>query len=941
MKDQVRSILENAVFAFVLFLGMLVSCKGDRNNLSNNLDAEKLFTFQVYPMLESRCFGCHGDDPGEIEGDFDMRTRKGMLKGGESGLPALVPGEAAASAMYVAATREDEDFSMPPKENDKLSQGEINDLFAWIEADAPWPSDKRRQELIAAGGWDYKGKVEVATSEALSENWANRKYNPNDIWAFYPLREVAIPWETVGNDSTQNPIDAFINKKLQEYQLVPAPKTDKLSWIRRAAFDLLGLPPTTKEIDEFLADESDDAFAKVVERLLASPHYGEQWGRHWLDVVRYADSDGFSNDYVRPNAWRYRDYVIRSFNQDKPYNQFVIEQLAGDELNPNNHEMLIATGFLRMGPWEHTSMSIEAETRQYFLDDVTNAVGETFLSQPLRCARCHDHKFDPIPTRDYYAIQAVFATTQFAEIPVPFLERENIDQLEIEKERVLALLKKAEVESTNITKKEEYHARRWMEAKGLKYLPKRERRRLPENQQPPRYLGLTNQELGYRKLLQKRKQRYTRELDGFEELAFAVYNGPRRVINSNRILRLPENIEGEMDQSFILTGGSVYAPSDLVQPGILSALVSLQDSTKTNGVTDLNTEISQEMSLRRLDFANWIVNPDNPLTSRSIVNRVWQYHFGKGIAENSNNFGVTGKQPTHPDLLDWLAQEFIASGWSLKYLHKLIMTSQVYQRSSSHPDFEQVNQKDPENKYLSWFHPRRLEAEEIRDAMLLASGELNKTVGGYPVRPEMHQEQALQPRHVMGSIAPAYQPSPTPEQRNRRSIYALKLRGLIDPMMEVFNQPMPDLSCERRTSSSVTPQVFMLFNDRSVRDRAVALANLLKSEYPNLDTQIEAAIQKILNRQGLPDEVSVATQFLGKMQSYHKENPFPAEQYPLKVEREMFEEMTGEIFHFVEELDVYHNYQADMKSWEVDAETRALADFCIVLFNSNEFIYVY
>ena len=603
--------------------------------------------------------------------------------------------------------------------------------------------------------------------------------------------------------------------------------------------------------------------------------------------------------------------------------------------------MMIATGFLRMGPWEHTSMSIEAETRQYYLDDVTNAIGETFLSQPLRCARCHDHKFDPVPTRDYYQVQAVFATTQFAERPVPFLEMENIDQLKVEKERVLAMLEQAEAENTAIIRKEEYHARQWMESNGLKYLPKRERRRLPENLQPPRYYGLTNQELGYRKLLQKRNQRYTRELDGFKGLAFSVYNGPRRVVNSNKILRLPESTDGDIDSSFILTGGSVYAPTDVVEPGTLSALASLQDSTKVNTVGDLNVEISHEMNQRRLDFANWIVSRDNPLTSRSIVNRVWQYHFGKGIAENSNNFGVTGKQPTHPDLLDWLAQDFMANGWSLKYLHKLIMTSQVYQRSSTHPDLDQVELKDPENKYLAWFPPRRLEAEEIRDAMLLASGELNKSIGGFPVRPEMHLEQALQPRHVMGSIAPAYQPSPTPEQRNRRSIYALKLRGLIDPMLEVFNQPMPDLSCERRTSSSVTPQVFMLFNDRSVRDRAVALANRLRSEYPEIETQIEAAIKEILNRPGRSEEVSVASEYLQKMLTYHQNNPFPEEKYPLEVEREMFEEMTGEIFHFVEELEVYRDYQPDMKSWEVDAETRALADFCIVLFNSNEFMYVY
>jgi len=927
----------------LILTGALVSC--NQNNglgVTQDLDAEKLFTFQVYPLLESKCFTCHGGDQKEIEGDFDIRTLKGMLKGGESGEPALLPGNAKASPIYFAASREDEDFAMPPKDNDKLSQGELNDLFAWIEAGAPWPGEKRRQELITAGGWNYYGKVAVTTSDALTESWANRKYNPSEIWAFYPLRDHAIPWESVDNDSSLNPIDAFVDKKLQEYQLEWAPKADKLTLIRRATYDLLGLPPSPLEIKAFVEDNSHDAYVKVVDRLLESPHYGEQWGRHWLDVVRYADSDGFSNDYIRPNAWRYRDYVVRSLNDDKPYNQFVVEQIAGDELDPKNSENLIALGFLRMGPWEHTSMSVEAETRQYYLDDVTNAVGETFLSQPLRCARCHDHKFDPIPTKDYYQIQAIFATTQFAERPAPYLEAENTGMLPEEKKRVLDLLDKAKKEQRRVNQKEEYFARKWMEDRGMKYVPKKERRLMPENQKPPVYYGLTNQELGYRKLLQKRVQRYSKEMDGYEGLAFSVYNGPRRVLNSNRILRMPEDTEGDLDDSFILTGGSVYAPSDKVSPGILSALPSLQDSLKSQQPQfTLDAEISHNRDLRRLDFARWVVNPENPLTSRSIVNRVWQYHFGKGIAENTNNFGVTGKQPTHPELLDWLAMNFMENEWSLKALHRLIMNSEVYQRSSSHPNQQRLSLTDPNNKYLSKFEPRRLEAEEIRDAMLFASGELNPTVGGYPVRPEMHPEQALQPRHIMGSIAPAYQPSPTPESRNRRSIYALKLRGLVDPMMEVFNQPMSDLSCERRTASSVTPQVFMLFNDRSVRDRAIALANSLRSTYPDLNNQLSAAISQTLNRPANEAEIAKARIYWEKMVAYHRENTFPIEELPISVEREMFEEMTGEIFHFVEELDVYKNYQADLKTWEVAPETRALADFCIVLFNSNEFIYVY
>ena len=325
-------------------------------------------------------------------------------------------GNAKESPLYIATIWTDPDFQMPPKENDRLTDAQMDMLEAWIDGGAPWPDAMRRDEILAEGNWDWGDEVPVKTSGALSENWANRRYKGEDLWAFYPLKEVVLP----KNFKKKNPIDAFIQQKLKEEGLKPTSKADKRTLIRRATYDLIGLPPTPEEVETFLADKSEDAFENLVERLLASPKYGEQWGRHWLDVVRYADTDGFANDYARPNAWRYRDYVIRAFNDDKPYNEFIMEQIAGDEMNPQNPEMLIASGFLRMGPWEHTGMSIVAETRQFYLDDVTNGVGESFLSMPLRCARCHDHKFDPIPTKDYYRIQAVFATTQFADRKLHF-----------------------------------------------------------------------------------------------------------------------------------------------------------------------------------------------------------------------------------------------------------------------------------------------------------------------------------------------------------------------------------------------------------------------------------------------------------------------------------------------------------------------------------------
>ncbi len=895
-------------------------------------DAEKIFAYEVFPLLESKCFACHGDDPDDIKGQLDIRSREDMLKGGESGKPALHPGDPERSPILLAASRLDEDFAMPPKANDSLSQDQLKWLYRWIQGGAPWPDVARRDTLLAAQDWNIDGARTVQTSQARSRSWASRRYQEHDLWAFLPLQPQEVP--NLGAD--HHPVDAFIDAQLQKHKIKSAPRADKRTLIRRASFDLIGLPPTPEQIEAFLQDDRPDAFAHLIDRLLASPHYGEQWARHWLDVVRYADTDGLSNDYMRPNAWRYRDYVIRSFNADKPYDAFIREQVAGDEIDPDDPEMLIATGFLRMGPWEHTGMSVAAETRQRFLDDVTNSIGESFLAVPLRCASCHDHKFDPIPTKDYYRMQSVFATTQFALREAPFLAEENLDGMEEEKNRLEAWLAKTLEQQREITAKEESAARNWFSARGRKYLTKRARAKLPEGQKPPRYYGLTHQDLGYRKLLQKRVQRLNRAKSRFEPMAFSVYSGPSRPVHSARPILMPASMEGPADSTFVLTGGSVYAPEEYVRPGGLSAL-----STLRAGAQPLQDEFPNEMQGRRLGLAAWLSSENNALTLRTIVNRVWQYHFGKGLAENANNFGATGKKPTHPALLDWLAAKFVEDGWSIKKLHRLIMTSEAYQRASHHSQRDKLQQVDPDNTLLAVFTPRRLEAEELRDAMLLVSGELNLELGGLPVRPEVNQEVALQPRHIMGSIAPAYQPSARPRDRNRRTIYAEKYRNMPDPMLEVFNQPTAELSCERRTTSSVTPQVFNLLNSKNSRDRSVAMAARMRSEATDLEDQIRWGMERAWSRTPSGDEVRWAAEFVRRMEKEHETSSLSEEAYPTEIKREMFEEMTGETFAYTEQLDVYSDYTPDLKPWEVDSLTRALADLALVLFNSNEFIYVY
>lgn len=929
----INRLLYPALF-LAIGLGLQLSSCGPSTASESPDDAEEFFVFEVLPLIQSKCLSCHGDDPNKIEGELDLRSYEAMLRGGEHNKEIIVPGRPEFSPLYMAITREDPDFSMPPKERDALTENEIQAFYSWIVSGAPWPDDKEVKRIGASTGPGKRSLVKVATSGGQQEHWDQRYYRPQDLWAYKPLKKPPIP-EAYQNS---NPIDAFIDQKLTEVGIKPGPKASKENLIKRVFYGLTGLPPSPEEVEAFLTGNDDNAFEKLIDKLLASPHYGEHWARHWLDVSRYADSDGFSNDYARPSAWRYRDYVIRSFNSDKSYDQFILEQVAGDELDPGNPENLIATGFLRMGPWEHTGMSVAAETRQYFLDDVTNIVGETFLATPLNCAKCHDHKYDPIPTKDYYQIQAVFASTQFAERPAPFLPDENLAYIPQEKERVEAWLERIESERKVLEKKEEAAAKAWYQEKGRKYLPKNVRRKLDQQDHPPRYVGLDFADLGYRKILQKRDQIEKRNLERFEPLAFSVYSGPLREVRSNNKMTMPEKLEGKVPDTFILKGGSIYAPTDEAKPGVLTVLH--HDSTSSKDFAE-SSQLHSDVTGRRLQFGQWLTHPENPLTARVMVNRIWQYHFSKGLAENSNNFGATGKSPSHPELLDWLASEFVENRWSIKHLQKLILTSKAYQRANHHPEMDKIKIKDPNNKYLAYHSARRLDAEEVRDAMLAASGELNKSIGGIPIRPEIPLEVALQPIHTMGSVAPAYQPSPLPNLRNRRSLYIERKRAIENPMLQVFNQNDNDVSCEKRDASTVVTQAFTLLNSENIRDRALALANKLSHQIKDPTKIVITANQLILLQKPTEGEIFSALEFIAQVKEEHLKNPKSKPSYPLQVQREMIEEMTGEEFTFIEHLDVYENYQPDLKDADVTVDVSALADYISVLFNTNEFLYVY
>ncbi len=873
-------------------------------------EGEKLFALEVKPVFAQKCMACHGDEPNKLRGGFDMRNREAVLRGGDFfAEDVLIPGKGAESFLYLTTTRTEKDFEMPPKEADQLTEKQQLAIRDWIDEGAPWPDDDR----VAMIQERYAEGIQVATSPALSEDWQNRRYEPAKLWAYRPLQVEEVP-------ADHHPVDWFIDRKLDRAGLEAAPDAEPRELVRRMSFGLVGLPPSPDEITKFVHDYGKNPRQTVLgygRDLMDSPHYGEHFARHWLDVARYADSAGYANDYARPHAWRYRDYVIRAFNEDKPYRDFVREQIAGDEIDPNVPEHLIATGFLRMGAWEHTSMSVFKETRQLWLDDVTDSVGQTFLAHAMQCAKCHDHKFDPVPTRDYYRMMAVFSTTQFAERSAPFLAGESREGFDYRTEWTEAKM-----------------AAFRDQVKGLK--EKIERSRTHESGDAK--VGDNGLDPGDENSLARMNKNIARhriELDQSMPLVHSVYTGntiPKNNIQGRIAMPGDPWKKGQMEQDAILTGGSIYSPSDPVVPGALSAAETLGEMDSSAFPTGRGQ--------RRLALADWIVDEKNPLTARVIVNRVWSWHFGKGIAGNPNNFGGTGLLPTHPALLDYLAHWFMENDWSIKSLNELIISSRAYQRSSRHPRPEQQARKDPRGDLYATFLPRRLTAEELRDAMLLVSGEMNDQVGGIPARPDINAEVAIQPRQIMGGTASVYEPDREPRQRNRRSIYAEKIRGLRDPFLEAFNQPNPDDSCEIRETSTIAPQALTLFNAEEVQDRAVAFADRLVRMGRDDEGTVAEAFRLALGRLPTPEETEICLEHWRKATVEERGLQPQSRVFPTSIERTVRAEKTGEYYTFVEYLPAFADYRPDLQRSEVDPRTRGLSHLCLVIFNLNEFAYL-
>ena len=924
---------------------------------SDDVDPQRLFAVKIQPLLRAKCYACHGEDPDDLGGEFSLVDRPSMLRGGESG-PGIVPGHGDEGTVAEAIAWEG--LEMPPKENDRFTEEQVRWVRSWIDAGAPWPDEatiRRYRDEDAAQRVNDDGE-RVTTSGGTSAAWTDRRYDPDALWPYRPLRPVA-PEEA--SLSTTDAIDRHIDDASAAAGLTPAPAASPLAMIRRVTFDLTGLPPTPHEIDDYLAAHHDDpeaAYEALVDRLLASPRYGEHAARQWFDVTRYADTGGMANDYERSNFWRYRDYVIRSFNDDRPYDDFIVQQIAGDELadasvlartgsrdavvetrttgdyTPEEAEAIVATGFLRIGPFDD-AMVMEDEARQIYLDDAVNIIGQTFLSTTMRCCRCHDHKFDPIPTRDYYRMYAALATTQMAERPVPFLDVENREGFEEERAFVRRMLDHASSNFRRLNEKQEAAARQWYADRDRDYRDPKARKDDPDDEKPPRGIGLTPAEMGVQKQHMQDEWIWTRRMERFEPMAQSVYNTETidYPYSAARKLRIKPAKPDDRVVNHILTGGALSATGDEVTPGVLSVVgVAVDDG-------DDPWALPATTGGRRLALARWLARPDNALAVRSIVNRVWQWHFGIGLAGNANNFGGKGDRPSHPELLDRLSNDFLASERHFKSLRRSIVMSNAYRRSSrgGDPDASTV---DPNNRLLSFYPVRRLAAEPIRDAMLAASGELVHADGGLPVASEMNLEVALAPRMIQFSLAPAYQPSPTPARRNRRTVYAYHVRGLADPMNELMGQPGPNESCELRESAAVTPQAFTLLNSDAVTDRSIAMAADLMSAAGDTDARIDLAFRRLLGRPADAPEIGQLSDYLNDMTRHHAANVPPVTTYPTRITRSLVEEFTGETFEYEEILPAFERYQPDRKPSDVDAETRALADVCLLLMNTNEFMYL-
>ena len=734
-------------------------------------DPAAFFEKNVRPVLAERCWGCHG--PEKQKGGLRLDSRAAIVTGGEQG-PAIVPGKPDES-LLVTALRHDGQLRMPPK--NKLPEAEIAALTEWVKMGAPWPAAQVAPTAPA--------KVVDRTFTAEEKAF----------WAFQSVRRVPLPRVKTA-DWCRNPIDAFVLAKLEAAGLRPAPEAEKLTLLRRLTLDLTGLPPTVEEVEGFLKDGSPDAYPKLVERLLASPAYGEKWGRRWLDVARYADSNGMDENLSHGNAWRYRDWVIKSFNADKPYDEFVREQLAGDLIpggtDPERADRLTATGFLVVGP-KMLAEDDPVKMRMDIIDEQLDTAGQAFLGLTLGCARCHDHKFDPITTADYYGLAGLFYSTKT-----------------MRSYGVVAVWHERPISPPAVLAVREAHDKTIAAV----------RAELAASERPA-----TAAVVGFAATTVRAAPLRAR-LVALEKARPAVDEVMAVEDDKGRDLRV--HLRGNH-----LTLGP-EAPRRL--PRILAGDTQLSLGSERSG---------------RLEFAQWVTRPENPLTARVMANRIWAGHFGAGLVRSTDNFGRLGERPTHPELLDWLADEFVKSKWSVKHLHRLIVTSAAY-RSGYRSD-PAAFQADPDNKLLWRFNRRRLDAEELRDALLSTSGLLDRTMGGSLLTVPNRQ-------YVTGTGNRNYEGYAT----TRRSVYLPVIRSAVYDVLQTFDFPDPSVPNGQRPTTTIPTQALMLLNSPLADRAAGAFAKSLLSGGENDGDRIRRAYRRAYGRSPTTGELEKVTAYLAK-----------------------------------------------------------------------------
>ncbi|OAI51363.1 hypothetical protein AYO44_00715 [Planctomycetaceae bacterium SCGC AG-212-F19] len=791
-------------------------------------EAIKFFEMRIRPLLVNHCYGCHSAEAKKVKGELLLDSRPGWMKGGSSGA-VLVPGKPDASLLIKAVRYDDSDMKMPPKA--KLSAAEIADLESWVKMGAP---DPRTQTAKPLPGVDLvKGR---------------------EFWSFQPVGKREPP--TVKDAAWMaNPVDRFVHAKREQHGLRTVGLADRRTLLRRATYDLTGLPPTPEEIDAALNDQAGDWFAMVIDRLLASPAYGERWGRHWLDVVRYADTAGDNSDYPVPQMYKYRNWVIQAFNDDKPYDAFIREQLAGDLLaatsERDRRDKLIGTGYLanarRFGSYEDTRYPWHLT-----IEDTIDNLGRTFLGLTINCCRCHDHKFDPLTNEDYYALYGFFSSTRYPwpgieldKAPhdlVPLAPADEVERVMKERHQQLAVLdaalKRQESDKTAVE----------LSLKECEKLPKDEER-LAQIAGLKAYIKQVTA-----KIADLRKQRDTAAKKPLPyETAYAVgegkTEGKKKVGNACiQIKGDPERLGKEVTRRF---------------PTVLGGL-GLSDETNGSG---------------RLELARMVTDPANPLTARVMVNRIWQYHFGKGIVPTPSDFGKQGRPPTHPELLDYLARYFMTGepgasategAWSIKKMHRLIMLSRTYQLSSE--DDAAGLQSDVNNDYLWRFSRQRLDAESIRDTLLAVSGAIDRSMGVAHPFPEQTSWNFTQ-----------HNPFKAVYETNRRSVYLMTQRIQRHPFMGLFDGADTNASTARRVTSTTPLQALYLMNDPFVHEQAKRFAARLLAERPDDAGRVERAYLLVFGRPPSADEQTAAREYLGRVRHRLATSGLPEPQQAAKA----------------------------------------------------------